>query len=199
MKVFVLLLCAVLIVGCTVAGVLAWVIDVSGPVINTFSASSIKIKLDESKYDPADNSLNKAERVQSNDNYVMIPGWELPKDPKVTVEGGSEDCWLFIKLEKAEDVDAFLEYSIASGWTPLEGKTGIYCRKVSSSANDQSFEILEGNKVTVKETVSLENMQALTENGKSPQMTFTAYAVQLKKGSGEFTAAEAWTEAEKLG
>lgn len=199
MKILTLLLCAVMVMSCTVAGVLAWVIDVSQPVVNTFSASRIQINLDESKYEPSNNSLTTATRVQANENYKMLPGWTLPKDPKVTVEGGSEACWLFIKLQKADEVDKYLEYEIASGWTSLSGADGVYYRKVDKSDSAQGFDILKENQVKVKDTVDLAQMNSLIESGKSPQMTFTAYAVQLEKGEGQFSVADAWTEAKKLG
>lgn len=199
MKILTLLLCAVMVVSCTVAGVLAWVIDESQPVKNTFSASRIQINLDESKYEPSNNSLTTATRVKTNDNYKMLPGWTLLKDPKVTVEGGSEACWLFIKLQKAKEVDEYLEYDIASGWTSLSGADGVYYREVDKSDSAQGFDILQGNQVKVKETVDLAQMNGLIESRKSPQMTFTAYAVQLEKGEGQFSVDEAWAEAQKLG
>ena len=199
MKILTLLLCAVMVVSCTVAGVLAWVIDESRPVVNTFSASRIQINLDESKYEPSDNSLTTATRVKTNDNYKMLPGWTLLKDPKVTVEGGSEACWLFIKLQKANEVDKYLEYDIASGWTSLSDEDGVYYREVDKSDSAQGFYILKENQVKVKDTVDLAQMNGLIGSGESPQMTFTAYAVQLEKGEGQFSVDEAWTEAQKLG
>lgn len=199
MKILTLLLCAVMVVSCTVAGVLAWVIDESRPVVNTFSASRIQINLDESKYEPSDNSLTTATRVKTNDNYKMLPGWTLLKDPKVTVEGGSEACWLFIKLQKANEVDKYLEYDIASGWTSLSDEDGVYYREVDKKDSAQGFYILKENQVKVKDTVDLAQMNGLIGSGESPQMTFTAYAVQLEKGEGQFSVDEAWTEAQKLG
>ena len=82
------------------AGVtLALLTSISGPVENTFTLGEISISLDET----------------TGNTYDMIPGTTVAKDPKVTVKRGSEDCWLFIKLDKSTGIDSYLSYGIDEG------------------------------------------------------------------------------------
>jgi len=99
-----LVLSLILVIGCVAGGTLAWLTADSGPVTNTFTESNIDIKLDETK--------------PQNKTAPMVPGWTIDKDPKVTVEDGSEYCWLFVKITESvtPDLDDYISYAIASGW-----------------------------------------------------------------------------------
>ena len=170
-----LLAIAIVVVG-VVAGTVAWLTDQTPSVTNTFTTSDINIELKETK-----------------NNFQMIPGWNIEKDPKVTVKAGSEACYLFVKLEKSTNFDTFMTYEMADGWTALPGNAGVYYRKVAAATADTTFEVLKGNQVTVKGTVTKEQMNALTAADTYPTLTVTAYASQLyKNNTQEFTAAEAW-------
>ena len=185
-KTFVLLLALVLIAGAAVGGTLAWLTDTTDAVQNTFTTSDIKIELAESK----------------NLDLKMIPGWTITKDPKVTVKAGSEKCYLFVKIEKSTNFDTFMTYTVANDWKALNDTNsdgvaddGVYYRVVEASNADQEFAVLKDNQVTVKDTVTKANMEALkAANATPPTLTFTAYASQFSKNNTEsFTAAEAWT------
>ena len=151
-----------LVICCAVGGTLAWLTDKTGPVTNTFTVGNIDITLAET----------------TGNSYKMVPGNTITKDPKVTVEGGSEACWLFVKVEKS-NFDNFMTYTIDSGWTALTDVDGVYYREVAASDNDQAFAVLANNQVTVKDTVTKADMDGLTSSGATlPTLTFTAYAVQ---------------------
>lgn len=170
------LACMLLVVG-LVGGTLAWLTATSGPVTNTFSPSDIGVELEE-----------------TTTGYKMIPGWDIAKDPKAWITSGSEDAYLFVKVVKSANFDAFMTYTIAEGWYELEDGVGVYYREVTANQQGEAnaFPILAGDKVTVKETVTKEMMNALTAETQ-PTLTFTAYAHQLKKNSTEtFEPAEAW-------
>ena len=170
-----LLAIAIVVVG-VVAGTVAWLTDKTPSVTNTFTTSDINIELKETK-----------------NNFQMIPGWNIEKDPKVTVKAGSEACYLFVKLEKSTNFDTFMTYEMADGWTALPEAPGVYYRKVAAATTDTTFEVLKGNQVTVKGTVTKEQMNALTAADTYPTLTVTAYASQqFKNNTQEFTAAEAW-------
>lgn len=174
-KVLALVLAMVLLVVGVAAGTLAWLTSKSDTVTNTFTTSDIKVELEETKND-----------------FKMVPGFTIDKDPKVTVKAGSEDCYLFVKLEKSSNFDSFLTYVTAENWTLLTGVDGVYYRVVRASNADQSFGILKDNKVTVKDTVTKTMMTELTDVT-LPKLTVSAYASQLYKSAGvEFTAADAW-------
>ena len=122
----------------------------------------------------------------------MVPGCTIDKDPTVTVTENSEACWLFVKADKSEDFDAFMTCGMADGWTALDGEADVFCRKVESAGTAQEFPVLADDRVAVKDSVTKEQMEALTAES-YPTLTFTAYAVQLYKTNGtSFTAAEAW-------
>ena len=168
---------ALLVVG-VVAGSLAWLTSKSDTVTNTFTTSDITVKLEET----------------TGTSYQMIPGFELAKDPKAWVETGSEDCYLFVKLEKSANFDTYMTYTVATGWTELDNVSGVYYRKVAEAqmGKTNSFPVLADNKVTVKGEVTKAQMNALAQ-ANYPTLTITAYASQLYKSAGvEFTAAEAW-------
>ena len=178
-KALALLAALVLVIGCIIGGTLAWLTDKTGAVVNTFSTSDINIKLEET----------------TGTDYKMVPGYTIAKDPQVTVLAGSEKCYLFVKLEKSQNFDTYLEYAIADGWTQGNGTdipANVYYRVVEASNSDQAFDVIKDNQVTVKDTVTKSMMNDLTE-ATYPKLTVTAYASQLhQNATTEFTAAKAW-------
>ena len=173
-KTLALMLAVVLLVGVAAGSTLAWLTDQTAEVKNTFTVGTINIDLEES--DDLD--------------LKMIPGKTITKDPFVTVEEGSEASWLFVKVEKSSNFDDFMTYEIAADWIALEGADGVYYREVeATTAADVEFVVLKDDQVTVKEDVTKEMLDALTEET-YPTLTFTAYACQ--KDLVE-SAADAWT------
>lgn len=184
-KIIALILSLVVVMGCAIGGTMAWLIADTKPVVNTFTYGDIDIELEENgaEYNPEDD--------QYENELEMIPGNDIPKDPTITVNKGSEECWLFVKVEKSDNFDDFLTYAMADGWTELE--EGVYyCEVAANEEDDQEFPVLKDNKVTVLETVTKEMLNDLNKEGeeaKFPTMTFTAYAVQKANMA---TAADAW-------
>lgn len=175
-KVLSLVLAGTLIVSAGMFGTLAYLTDKTEEVVNTFTTSGIEIDLTETPKD-----------------YKMVPGFTIAKDPTVTVEADSEACYLFVKLEKSENFDDFLTYAVSDGWTPLEDVEGVIYRVVANSAEDQTFEVLKDNQVTVKGTVTEDQLADLDDNDTYPTLTITAYASQQYKNNEDtFTAKEAW-------
>lgn len=176
-----LVLALTLLVVGVVAGTLAWLTAKSDTVTNTFTTSDIKVKLEET----------------TGTNYKMIPGYTISKDPKATVLDGSEECYLFVKLEKSGDFDQFLTYTMAEGWTKLDGVTDtVYYRVVDGTTNQigTAYSVLKGDQVTVKDSVTKEQMNAL-DNGTAakPTLKITAYASQLHKNATDiFDPSDAW-------
>ena len=179
-----MVLALVLLAVCTVSGTLAWLTAKSDTVVNTFTTSDIEVKLEETK----------GTTVTGGKEFKMIPGYDLEKDPKATVLAGSEECYLFVKLDKSTNFDDFLTYEMAEGWTLVPNETNVYFRKVLTADIGTAYSVLKGDQVTVKGSVTKEQMNALDAEGAvKPTLTITAYASQLYKSAGvEFTAAEAW-------
>ncbi len=156
------------------SGTLAWLIDQSPEVTNTFTYGDININLEET-----DNNNDDDDDPTTNE-YNMTPGADIEKDPVVTVEAESEDCWLFVKLEESDNFDDFLSYEIADGWTALPGYEGVYYRPVDNAEEDQEYPVLKDNTVSVLPTVTKEMLNNLDANGASdyPQLVISAYAIQ---------------------
>lgn len=177
-KTLALVLALTLIVVGVVSGTLAWLTAQSDTVVNTFTTSDIKVELKET----------------TGAEYKMIPGYTISKDPKATVLAGSEECYLFVKLDKSTNFDTYLEYEVADGWTKLEGAGDVYYREVLTANIGTPYSVLKGDQVTVKGTVTKDQMNALDAAGAvKPTLTITAYASQLHQNATEdFTAAQAW-------
>ena len=198
-KLLIAAICLVAILTTAVVGTIAWLTDKTETVKNTFSPSNIDITLTETK----------GTGTLPNKTFKMVPGTTIDKDPVVTVEAGSEACWLFVKIEKANNFDAFMAFAVAAGWTELTAGSGIYYREVAASNADQPFSILgagtltvnsiectwAADKVLVRPDVTETMMESLTDVTKYPTLTSTAYAIQQE---GFANAAAAWTEAQKL-
>ena len=181
-RAFIALLALVLVIGCVAGGTVAWLVATSDTVTNTFTYGDINITLAET----------------TGEDYKIIPGKDIPKDPKVTVTAGSEACWLFVKVEESGTFVADkVTYAIADSWTQGNGTeipSNVYYREVSAedAKNGVSYYVLAGNTtypngvITVSSDLTKENIPTA-----NPTLTFTAYAVQKENIT---TAADAWAK-----
>lgn len=87
-KTLALFLALTLVLVGVIGGTVAWLTDTTESVVNTFTDSDIDITLEET----------------TGEDYKMVPGYTISKDPQVTVETSSEKCYLFVKLEKSENL-----------------------------------------------------------------------------------------------
>ncbi len=189
-KAIVAVVALVLVLCCAMGGTLAWLVDSTTEVKNTFTYGDINIGLSES--DDLD--------------LKMIPGNSIKKDPVVTVKEGSEACWLFVEVKESENFDTFMTYAIAEGWTFFN--TIATGDGIDTAANDEyviyrevdaatakagtSYQVLAGKDgyqdgyVTVNDEVTKGMLNALDKDADGsakaektyPTLTFTAYAVQ---------------------
>ena len=161
-----------------VGGTAAWLAAKSEPIASTFTFGDINITLTETDH---------------QEQIKIIPGVDIPKDLKVTVQANSVDCWLFVKVvETGTFVPDKVTYSIADGWTKGNGSqipTNVYYREVNADTADMEFSVLKGDKITVSKELTKQEIQNITDQ---PTLTFTAYAVQKE---GINTAADAWAVA----
>lgn len=163
-----------------IGGTLAWLTDKTAPLTNTFTIGEINITLTET----------------TGSEYKMMPGGIIDKDPTVTVLQGSEDCWLFIKIEESTNAPFgdFMTYEMADGWTKLEeAAETVYFRTASAAdaaESDVSFGVLKNDQVKVNDDVTKADFDTLTP-ATYPTLTLTAYAVQ--RDDNIATAVEAWT------
>ena len=112
-----------LLVVMSVGGTLAWMTSQTEPVVNTFTVGSVEIDLDEAALKAFDETKNEyAEdpdqpRVKSNE-YQLMPGIKMAKDPTVTVIKGSEDCYVraFVTVTYRAAADGFIPANFFTAW-----------------------------------------------------------------------------------
>ena len=185
-------LAVVLVLCCAVGGTLAWLTQKTDAVVNTFTVGDINITLTETERE-----------------YKMVPGNTIDKDPTVTVQAGSEACWLFVKADEtnwpdftdANGTARKVSYSVAAGdngWKALENVPGVYYREVSAEDAKAGivYYVLAGSAEHLNGVVTVSRELTKTEvnslAGTQPKLTFTAYAVQRE---GIDDAAAAWAAA----
>lgn len=185
-KIAALIAAIVLVIGCTAGGTVAWLVSKPDPITNVFTVGNINATLTEAA---------KTEKKE----FKIVPGVDIAKDPVATVKANSENCYLFVELTEenwptfteateAGSTTRKVEYKIADGWTKLED--GVYYREVTKDdAKDQAFPVLKDNQVTVSNTLTKENADAITGD---PKLTVAVYAVQKE---GMASAADAWETA----
>lgn len=171
-----------------ISGTIAWLTSKSETVTNTFTYGDINITLSETDTKD-DNDLN-------TNTYEMVPGNKITKDPLITLAENSEDCYIFVKLEKTDNFDNYMEYQILENWLLLEGTDNVYYQEVSKSTTKQEFYILKDNSISVKESVTKKMLNELDKEGidNYPKLNITAYAVQRDSELDAIsTASNAWT------
>lgn len=188
-KIAALIAAIVLAIGCTAGGTVAWLVSKPAAITNVFTVGNINAELTE-------------EAKTKTETFKIVPGVDITKDPVATVKAKSEDCYLFVKLTEknwpafteADNTTRKVEYKIAQGWNELED--GVYYRVVTKSdTEDQSYPVLQDDKVTVSNTLTKEEANemdlAIKKTG-APELTVAVYAVQ-KENMG--SAAKAWETA----
>ena len=140
----------------------------------------------------------------TNWSAPIIPGATYSKNPVVSVEAGSEACWLFVKYENNDAAEngvlTFTSNLKAPEWTAGTGSSeggngvpvGVWFRKISAETAETGvqYQLIEGNQVEIDgEKVTKTNMPS-----ENVTLTYTAYACQLMNGKAEFTPAQAWAK-----
>ena len=180
-----------LILCCTIGGTLAYLFDKSEPVTNTFTYGDIEIQLNEtdpeSNNKPEDNTYSMD--ISNIDNGIV-------KDPTAVVLADSEKCWLFVKVKESDNFDRFLTYTVPTGeggwklYKEVSASESIYYRVVPNANIDQSFGVLENDRVYLKTDVTQKMLDAM-ELEQFPTLTINAYAVQYDNISD---VDEAWVK-----
>lgn len=181
-KIAALIAAIVLVIGCTAGGTVAWLVSKPAAITNVFTVGNINATL-----------------TETTKEFKIVPGVVIAKDPVATVKAKSEDCYLFVELTEenwpnfteAGSTTRKVKYEIADGWTKLKSENGVYVyyREVTKKDTDQPFDVLKNDQVTVSNTLTKENVDAIAGD---PKLTVAVYAVQ-KENMG--SATEAWEKA----
>lgn len=149
-------LAVTLVIG---GGTLAYLRSVTDNVTNTFQTNEVQVELKET----------------TGSSYNIIPGTTQKKDPTVTVRN-TADAYVYVAVSDA--TDGLVDYTVAAGWTALDGVADVYYREVAADAEAKSFPVLQDD--TVSYDAALENSDML-QNGAlktGVELTFAAEAVQ---------------------
>lgn len=169
---------SVLLLTAVIGGTMAWLVDKSGPVTNTFTPTTIGVTLTET----------------TGNTYQMVPGATIAKDPKVTIKAGSVPCYVFVMINERGSYDyngehetafeSILEYEFADGWeihpssliTTGQDDDYIIYRAVSAddAAEGKTYSILKDNQIKVLSTVTKEELAAVH----TVELEFKAYVIQ---------------------
>lgn len=177
-KMLAALLAVVMLIGCAIGGSLAWLVAGTQTITNTFTYGNVDLTL-----------------AETTTTYKIVPGIDIPKDPKVTVAADSENCYVFVKLEEenwpdfadAQD-NRLVDYDLADGWNAVDGVSGVYYREVTEGKGT-AMPVLKDNKVTVSGLLTKGQVDTVKNN--TPKLKVTAYAVQ--KDGVTATPAEIWS------
>ena len=197
-KVVVLAMAMVLALGCGIGGTLAWLMDTTQKVTNTFTVGNVDIILKESPYNPSTGKYSDPEEGVENE-YPAIPGATYKKDPVVAVHEVSENCYLFVEFKYTTAAKEYLNYNStltsANGWTQVgttavdseEGTTTeVWYRKVmkGASAEDRTWELLDdlgnGHAADITLEIRTDSVTNQTmETAAAQKLEWKAYAVQM--------------------
>lgn len=203
-KALLLALCAVLLVAASVLGTMAYLTS-TAEVKNTFTVGNVAITMDEKDVDndtdTADNVNINGEVRDTKNSYKLLPGHEYTKDPVIRVTAGSENCYLFVKVDNQiagiEKTDSTVASQMAAkGWVAVTGHDGIYVYVGTEPDATTPVAVSAGTNVPVFDKIVIDGaVNNTTLAGYANKtITVTAYAVQ-KDGFEGKTAAEIWTAA----
>lgn len=202
-KVLVAVLALTLALGCVVGGTIAWLTDTPDAIANTFTIGDINISLAGGEGVFKTDTPN---TVSTGTSTTYVPGQVIKANPTITVEKGSEACFLFIHIVEDNntlDNGKVIQWDL---WEPSEGETsvkwiavdnhpGYYYRKVDKLGdNDAKYEIFKGSKLTVNEDLKKLDIETMKTGG-YPTITISAAAVQrenITNNGDTATVTDAW-------
>ena len=177
-KIIALLLCAVLLVGASVAGTLAYLTS-KGSVTNTFTVGEVEITLKEKALDvETGKQQTGGTPVTGLQDIKLIPGRTIEKEPFITVGEDSEDCWLFVKVENG--LEGAGEITWAADWAQI-GTTDYWKYSKTVSAEDVVTVFTE---FVCDEDLGHDEL----EDFEGAEIVITAYAIQSEGVSAD----DAW-------
>ena len=174
-KALLLVLCAILLVAGSIMGTLAYLTS-TDDVTNTFTAGNVTIKLEEYEVN-SQTGLKTSDVVTGLTDLELVPGREIQKNPFITVDGSSETCYLFVKIENK--VSEVVTIGSMDGWTAMDDGYFKYNSTVDAGTVVNIFE-----SITCNTNADLSKVTASANS-----IVITAYAVQAETFA---TADAAW-------
>lgn len=214
-KVVMALACAVLLVGASVMGTLAYLTSTTDEVKNTFTVGeNVAITLDEYDTDEYgnvvkatrdnDGKITETEAVTdkkggtrgTGNKYKLMPGHSYVKDPTVHVTG--ENCYVFVEVKNGiANIEADTKIAAQmtnNGWVAVAGYDNLYVYAKSTGEETVNKTVAKkGDNLVVFSNFTV--MDSIENNGfnayKDAEITIKAYAVQTVDFESK-TPAEIW-------
>lgn len=192
-KILLLALCMAALIAVSVIGTMAYLTS-TAEVTNTFTVGNVNITMTEAKVDEYGKAVENAERVTAN-TYKLIPGHEYKKDPTVYITAGSENCYIFVKVENGiSDIEASGDTTIAAqltakGWKAVGGTTGVYVYAGTEEGATKK-DLAAGSNAVVFDSFKIADTADIASKADST-IKITAYAIQAD-GFADKTPAEIW-------
>lgn len=160
-------------------------------VTNTFTTGDVTIKLEETDVDTNGVATGDGRKEEGN-AYHLLPGKTYIKDPIVTVNAGSEECYVFVRVNNtlsgiesnAEGYDSIADQMAANGWSQLNaGDETLFVYEATVTAPAD-----EGVELPVFQSFTIDaDLETVAEPG---PIEIIAYAVQAEGFNG--SAQDAW-------
>lgn len=132
------------------------------------------------------------EQVTQN-SYTLMPGVDVPKDPKITITGKTTvPAYLYVEVLESKNFPATVTYSMATGWTDLEitgphgGKVYVYDIVLNGTTPD--IRILKNDTLKVSQNLPRGTTATMTFYGYMAQQV-SAYANATETFTANFPAA----------
>ena len=106
----------------------------------------------------ADGSYALTETIVTENQYIVMPGVDIPKDPTITIENKSSiPAYLYVEIVPSSVMpsDTVVQYALTDDWKKItvnDGTRNVYVYKLSfSGETSQSIQILKDNKIIISE------------------------------------------------
>lgn len=136
---------AAVIGSAAVTGTLAWY-TANDEITNTFTVGNIEMTLTETKIGTEN------EMTSEDQQYKIVPGVDIKKDPTVTIQANSEDCYVFVQvLDSLTDVDGISIEAYGDKWELKDANSHIYQYKFAEG--DKAYVVPKSDKDTTLQAV----------------------------------------------
>lgn len=190
----------VLVVALAVGATWAYLTATTGPVKNTFVAGGAVKQSDLELFEhvankKTDGSYTLGSDTTTNNEYTVMPGVNLPKDPTVKVTAANGPYYLFVKVTEGANFNKnIFGYSIDdAAWKQLKDADGKDVAGVYVYTTDKTNAAILTGAVTANvlkdKVVTVADADSITLAEADCTLTFQAYACQ---SAGFKTAAEAF-------
>lgn len=202
-KYLIVVACIALVAGLAIGGTVAWLVDDSEEVTNTFTSSNVNVDLQETVKGP----------------FQIVPSVDLKKDPAVTVKETDVASFVFVTVTPTADwkfnsprtftaIGGEVSCSVDEYWNylPTEDDVYVYYKALPANSPINGQAVLAalsnsdvgGATIDVADTITLAEMQAWAKEAQPSTMTFKAYIIQQAGFNGTEEADKAlaaWNQA----